>query len=620
MSMARLPHQQNDSPARRIHELPASLANQIAAGEVVERPASVAKELLENSLDAAAHWTDVDIEQGGVRLIRVSDDGSGIHKHDLASALRRHATSKITSLSDLEQLTSLGFRGEALPSIASVSRLTISSRCRSDDHGWRISADGRAESLVAVPVAHPFGTTVEVRDLFFSTPARRKFLHSERTEQRHLQQIVKRMALSRFEVGFRLQCDGLSLLRLPPANTERLRSQRLAKVCGSAFLQHALQLEFEVTGLRLVGWVAASGFSRAGADLQHVFVNGRWVRDSLITHALRQAYQDRVVPDRFPAYVLYVEIDPRAVDVNVHPTKHEIRFRDKRFVHDFLARCVSKALAQTSAGMSYFLPFGQTSGGHSIADRGEPRACALPALELEEDSAGRPGKSEAHDVYRSAVWDPVGGLVDDASGHGAQSIPPLGYALGQLKGGSYLLAENAEGLVVVAVREALRNVLHRRLVQAHERGPLPTRPLLVPLSLPVGPREIRVAESCEALLKRLGFDLRWAGPETLLVCQIPNLLQEADVSQLIRDVLSSLIGSDEGGVDAARAASLLRVMATRGAAGIASPCTLPQMDALLRSMEAVDLVSPRNSFGPCWVEFSAGQIRRLFRQDRLVGA
>ncbi len=609
----------NDFPARRIRELPASLANQIAAGEVVERPASVVKELLENSLDAAARWTDVDIEQGGVRLIRVSDDGSGIHKHDLASALRRHATSKITSLSDLEQLTSLGFRGEALPSIASVSRLTISSRCRGDDHGWRISADGRAESLVAVPVAHPFGTIVEVRDLFCSTPARRKFLHSERTEQRHLQQIVKRMALSRFDVGFRLQCDGLSLLRLPPANTERLRSQRLAKVCGSAFLQHALQLEFEVTGLRLVGWVAASGFSRAGADLQHVFVNGRWVRDSLITHALRQAYQDRVVPDRFPAYVLYVEIDPRAVDVNVHPTKHEIRFRDKRFVHDFLARSVSRALAQTSAGTSS-LPLGQTSGERSIADGGVSRAYALAALELEEDSAGRPGTSGVHDADRSAVRDPVGSLGDDASRHGVQPIPPLGYALGQLKGGSYLLAENAQGLVVVDVREALRNVLHRRLVQAHQRGPLPPRPLLIPLSLPVGPREIRAADSCEALLKRLGFDLRWAGPETLLVCQIPNLLQEADVSRLIRDVLSSLIGSDEGGVDAARAAALLRVMATRGAAGVASPCTLPQMDALLRSMEAADIVSPRNSFGPCWVELSAGEIRRLFRQERPVGA
>ncbi|MGC1952764.1 MAG: DNA mismatch repair endonuclease MutL [Gammaproteobacteria bacterium] len=607
-----------DFPERRIRELPLSLANQIAAGEVVERPASVAKELIENSLDAAARWIDVDVEQGGVRLIRVRDDGSGIHRDDLAAALQRHATSKITSLADLEQVASLGFRGEALPSIASVSRLTLSSRCGSDDYGWSVTADGREGISAATPVAHPLGTTVEVRDLFFSTPARRKFLRSERTEQRQLQQIVKRLALSRFDVGFRLQCDGASMLRLPPAHNERARAQRLARICGTAFVQHALQIEFEIAGLKLMGWVAGADLSRGAADLQHLFVNGRWVRDSSATHAVRQAYAGSMRHDRYPACVLYIQIDARAVDVNVHPTKHEIRFRDRRLVHDFLSRSLARALAGASAGTAYTMMPAQrpevqaVSDGSALAE-GRPSAFGITTV-------GKLSGAVSQEVWRSPSPDFGGISPEHARAPGPPPMPPLGYALGQLKAGSYLLAENAQGLVLVDLRAALGRVVHRQLVQAYQAGFIPPRPLLVPVSLPVAPDELRAAEDSRMLLKKLGFELRCVGPEALSVRQIPSLVQGADLSKLIREVLSHLGARHPPDEDIPRAGGVLLAMATHAVAGIPPPRAVPEMNALLREVEAIDLASARNSSGSCWVQLSIDEITQLFRQDNVCGA
>ena len=332
----------------RINLLSQRLANQIAAGEVVERPASVVKELLENSLDAGATRLEVDVEQGGVKLLRIRDDGAGIHKEDLALALSRHATSKIVELDDLESIASLGFRGEALASISSVSRLSMTSRSREgsiEDTAWCVEAEGQEMEARLTPAAHPAGTTVEVRDLFFNTPARRKFLKTEKTEFSRIDEVLKRMALSRFDVMFALNHNQRGIHKLLPATTEAERARRVALVCGPAFVENSVFIEREAAGMRLWGWVSLPTFSRSQADLQYFYVNGRIIRDKLVTHAVKQAYRDVLFHGRHPAYVLYFEMDPAGVDVNVHPTKHEVRFSDSRLVHDFLFSSLHKALA-----------------------------------------------------------------------------------------------------------------------------------------------------------------------------------------------------------------------------------------------------------------------------------
>ena len=334
----------------RIQLLDSRLANQIAAGEVVERPASVLKELLENAIDAGARQISVDVEQGGVRLIRVRDDGSGISREDLPLALSRHATSKIHSLEDLEAIGSLGFRGEALAAISSVSRLTLSSNNTEAPEGWQVQAEGRDMAPVLKPAGHPRGTTVEMRDLFFNTPARRRFLRTEKTEYSHLEEVFRRIALSEFEVGFRLSHNQKVIHQLPAASAPAHRAQRVAKLCGAAFMEQALDVDVEIGGLRLHGWMGQPTFSRSQADLQYFFVNGRVIRDKVVSHAVRQAYRDVLYHGRHPAYVLYLELDPAQVDVNVHPTKHEVRFREQRMVHDFLFRTLHRTIADVRPG------------------------------------------------------------------------------------------------------------------------------------------------------------------------------------------------------------------------------------------------------------------------------
>ena len=332
----------------QIHLLSPRLANQIAAGEVVERPASVVKELLENSLDAGAARLEVDVEQAGIKLMRIRDDGDGIEKDDLPLALSRHATSKIYELEDLEAVASLGFRGEALASISSVSRLTLTSRRIDSEHAWQVQTEGRDMSTQLSPAAHPQGTTVEMRDLFFNTPARRKFLKTENTEFKHLDEVVKRLALSRFDVAFQLKHNGRIIHQLKPASVKAEQERRLASVCGPAFVEQSLHVDMnaEASGLSLRGWIGLPTFSRSQADLQYFFVNGRMIRDKLVTHAVRQAYADVLFHGRHPAYVLYLELDPALVDVNVHPTKHEVRFREGRLVHDFIFRSIHRVIGE----------------------------------------------------------------------------------------------------------------------------------------------------------------------------------------------------------------------------------------------------------------------------------
>ncbi|NQD59150.1 DNA mismatch repair endonuclease MutL, partial [Pseudomonas sp. CM25] len=510
------------SGGSRIQLLSPRLANQIAAGEVVERPASVAKELLENSLDSGARRIDVDVEQGGVKLLKVRDDGSGISADDLPLALARHATSKIRELEDLEGVLSLGFRGEALASISSVARLTLTSRTASASEAWQVETEGRDMTPRVQPAAHPVGTSVEVRDLFFNTPARRKFLKAEKTEFDHLQEVIRRLALARFDVGFHLRHNGKSILSLHEAHDETARARRVGAICGAGFMEQALPIDVERNGLRLWGWVGLPTFSRSQADLQYFFVNGRAVRDKLVAHAVRQAYRDVLFNGRHPTFVLFLELEPNGVDVNVHPTKHEVRFREGRSVHDFLYGTLHRALADVrpedqlaapAAVTEMVRPTGPQAG--EFGPQGEMRL-ASPVLEQPRapqqsfsnggSGAGyqyqytpRPSQplpaAEAQAVYRDFYKPLEGGGAAPATAlpESQGDIPPLGYALAQLKG-IYILAENAVGLVLVDMHAAHERIMYERLKVAMASEGLSGQPLLVPETLALSQREADCAE------------------------------------------------------------------------------------------------------------------------------
>ena len=558
--------------AARIELLSPRLANQIAAGEVVERPASVIKELLENSLDSGAKRIDVDVEQGGVKLLRVRDDGSGISADDLPLALARHATSKIRNLEDLEQVMSLGFRGEALASISSVARLTLTSRTRDADQAWQVETEGRDMAPRVQPAAHPVGTSVEVRDLFFNTPARRKFLKTEKTEFDHLQEVIKRLALARFDVAFHLRHNGKTILSLHEAHDDAARARRVAAICGAGFLEQALPIEIERNGLHLWGWVGLPTFNRSQADLQYFFVNGRAVRDKLVAHAVRQAYRDVLFNGRHPTFALFFEVDPAAVDVNVHPTKHEVRFRDGRMVHDFLYGTLHRALgdvrpedqlAAPAAVTGMVRPTGLEAG--EFGPQGEMRLAANALLEQPQaqpsfnttqaagsaagagfqyqysprpQSVGVPA-AEAQAAYRE-FFAPLPEANATALPAGQDDIPPLGYALAQLKG-IYILAENAQGLVLVDMHAAHERIMYERLKVAMASEGLSGQPLLVPESLAVSQREADCAEEHVSWFQRLGFELQRLGPETLAIRQIPALLKQAEANRLVQDVLADLM-------------------------------------------------------------------------------
>ncbi|WP_313395799.1 DNA mismatch repair endonuclease MutL, partial [Pseudomonas sp.] len=556
------------SGGSRIQLLSPRLANQIAAGEVVERPASVAKELLENSLDSGARRIDVEVEQGGVKLLRVRDDGGGISADDLPLALARHATSKIRELEDLEGVLSLGFRGEALASISSVARLTLTSRTANASEAWQVETEGRDMTPRVQPAAHPVGTSVEVRDLFFNTPARRKFLKAEKTEFDHLQEVIRRLALARFDVGFHLRHNGKSILSLHEAHDETARARRVGAICGPGFMEQALPIDVERNGLRLWGWVGLPTFSRSQADLQYFFVNGRAVRDKLVAHAVRQAYRDVLFNGRHPTFVLFLELEPNGVDVNVHPTKHEVRFREGRSVHDFLYGTLHRALADVrpedqlaapAAGAEIARPSGQQAG--EFGPQGEMRL-ASPVLEQPQapqfavsnggSGAGyqyqytpRPSQplpaAESQAVYREFYKPLSDGAVAPAALPESQGdIPPLGYALAQLKG-IYILAENAVGLVLVDMHAAHERIMYERLKVAMASEGLSGQPLLVPETLALSQREADCAEEHGQWFQRLGFELQRLGPETLAIRQIPALLKQAEANRLVQDVLADLM-------------------------------------------------------------------------------
>ena len=626
----------------RIELLSPRLANQIAAGEVVERPASVIKELLENSLDSGARRIDIEVEQGGVKLLRVRDDGSGISADDLPLALARHATSKIRDLQDLERVMSLGFRGEALASISSVARLTLTSRTAAAEQAWQVETEGRDMDARVQPAAHPVGTSVEVRDLFFNTPARRKFLKTEKTEFDHLQEVIKRLALARFDVGFHLRHNGKSILGLHEAHDETARARRVAAVCGPAFLEQAMPIEVERNGVRLWGWVGLPTFSRSQADLQYFFVNGRAVRDKLVAHAVRQAYRDVLFNGRHPTFVLFLEVDPAVVDVNVHPTKHEVRFRDGRMVHDFLYGTLHRALADVRpedqlatapAQPQPLRPSGALAGEFGPQEEMRLAANLLQPSVAQPQSYGGSGSAysytprpttalpvaEAQSAYREFFAPlPTAGSSTAPTPSLPESqgdIPPLGYALAQLKG-IYILAENAQGLVLVDMHAAHERIMYERLKIAMASEGLSGQPLLVPESLALSQREADCAEEHAAWFQRLGFELQRLGPETLAIRQIPALLKQAEANRLVGDVLADLMEYGTSDRIQAHLNELLGTMACHGAIRANRRLAIPEMNGLLRDMENTERSGQCNHGRPTWTQMGLDDLDKLFLRGR----
>ncbi len=616
-----------------IRPLPEILINQIAAGEVVERPASVVKELVENALDAGATRVDIDLEEGGVRLIRIRDNGGGIAAEQLPLAVSRHATSKIASLDDLESVATLGFRGEALPSIASVSRFTLASRRPDDEHGAALQIEGGKVGDVA-PRAHAPGTTVEVRELFYNVPARRKFLRAERTELGHIEEWLRSLALARPDVELRVSHNGKPSRRYKPGDL--YSDARLGETLGEDFARQALRVDHSAAGLRLHGWIAQPQYSRSSTDQQYLYVNGRSVRDRSISHAVKMGYGDVLFHGRHPAYVLFLELDPTRVDVNVHPAKHEVRFRDARLIHDFVYRTLKDALAETRAGLEPAAigqpaPFepaasaAQATGGYGggyVLSRPGGSVGSSGNWQARQSPLGLP-VAEAPSAYAALYSAPAGGQVQSQMDAGPalpatssdSGVPPLGYAIAQLHG-IYILAENAEGLIVVDMHAAHERIGYERLKNAHDGIGLHAQPLLVPITLAVGEREADTAEQEAATLAALGFEITRSGPGSLHVRSIPALLANAEPEALLRDVLSDLREHGQSRRIATARDELLSTMACHGAVRANRRLTVPEMNALLRDMEITERSGQCNHGRPTWARFSLAEIDRWFLRGR----
>lgn len=631
-----------------IKQLPPHLINQIAAGEVVERPASAIKELLENALDAGATQIDIDVEQGGVKRIRVRDNGRGIAKDDLALALSRHATSKIASLDDLESVLSFGFRGEALPSIASISRLTVSSKHESADQAWQLQGSGQEIFDEPEPSAQTVGTTIDVRDLFFNVPARRKFLKTENTEFRHLEDVVKKMALSRFETGFTLRHNQKAVLNLRPATTLDMAERRIAEICGPAFTEQSIRVEHEGAGLRLSGWMGLPTFSRSQADLQYFYVNQRIVRDRVVTHAVRQAYQDVLYHGRHPAYVLFLEIDPTKVDVNAHPTKHEVRFRESSLVHGFLYRSLHKTLAdlrpqdqltdQPTADKS---PANLANASSQYASLSEQQPLHIPVREqidlyrrLHGNSTQATHDSDQSQPTPSATYNTSAASVlpGTSAGTGATpdnrfsmpvqtnpaetgEVPPLGFAVAQLHG-IFILAQNAHGLIIVDMHAAHERITYEYLKRSMAADSIRSQPLLVPMAISVSKKEADCADTHNDTFQKLGFTLDRLSPEKLTIRAVPSLLKSSDVESLVRDVLSDLLthGSSERIQQAMN--EILSTMACHGSVRANHRLTVPEMNSLLRDMERTERSGQCNHGRPTWTQLSLDQLDKLFMRGQ----
>ena len=624
----------------RINQLDPRLVNQIAAGEIIERPASMIKELIENALDAGADRIEIEIENAGVKRIKITDNGHGILKQDLARALSRHATSKIADMSDLEQIATLGFRGEALPSIASVTRLTIESREQSAEQGWKVSSDGDNKINQVTPVAHPVGTTIETRDLFYNTPARRKFLRTDNTEYKHLDQVVRKMALSRFDVEFKLSNNGRVVLHLPKVKHDD--SRRIKAVCGDNVPENSFYFEQQRDGMRLYGWLGLPGFSRSQADMQYFYLNGRLIRDKTVVHAIRHGYRDVLFHGRQPIYVLYLEIDPTAVDVNVHPTKHEVRFRESREVHGFIFRSIERELSASAgeagslqvdaeSGVATAKPINPNAESNQLTDQVQLRYADKPLSQSNyqaserltpqmvreqisgyqqiSESAFRP---EAHPHQAVELQK----TEQSDSGIGEEPVmPPLGYALAQLKG-VYILAENADGLIVVDMHAAHERITYERLKADMKDTKIAQQPLLVPVTIQVTAVEVTAWNAQQDIFAKLGLEVEQLDETVLVVRSVPELLVNADVSQLVRDVLADLVTYERSDRVEETMHELLSSMACHGSVRANRLLSIAEMNALLRDMEITDRSGQCNHGRPTWVQMSLPQLDGWFKRGQ----
>ena len=577
-----------------IHLLPDHLISQIAAGEVVERPASALKEILENSLDAGADDIAVHLLQGGVKQMRIADNGAGIAPDELALALTRHATSKIASLEDLENVASLGFRGEALASIASVSRTSLVSRVRGERHAWRMEAEG-GSITPGQPAALDTGTVVEVNDLYYNTPARRKFLKTEATEYGHCEEAFKRIALSRPQAAFLLQHNGRAQWRLTAGEPQR----RFAEILGEEFAEQALLFDETAAGLRLWGMAAKPAYSRLSRDAQYFYVNGRFIRDKLVAHAIRQAYQDVLHHERHPAFVLFFELDPALVDVNVHPTKTEVRFRDSQAVHRFIFHALSRALA--------------TSAGVPASEASPQLQAARPAYApFQPQIPLRTGEGMA--FYQALFGDGQPPMSAEAPADQPQDYP-LGFAIAQLHG-VYVLAQNGAGLVVVDMHAAHERIMYERLKFALDSRSIATQPLLIPVSFHADRLEVATAEEQGAVLRELGFEIAVLSPTTLAVRAVPAMLGDADAVALARAVLVDL--REFGGSRALteRRNEMLATMACHAAVRANRRLSITEMNALLRDMEATERSEQCNHGRPTWFQIGMADLDKMFMRGK----
>jgi DNA mismatch repair protein MutL len=626
----------------RIHQLSPRLSNQIAAGEVVERPASVIKELLENSIDAGASQIDIEIEQAGIKLMRVRDNASGIFKDDLALALSRHATSKVREVEDLEGISSLGFRGEALASISSVSRLNLSSSQDESGQGWCVSVEGKEMEAEIRPVSHGKGSSVEVRDLFFNTPARRKFLRTEKTEFNHIEEAVKRLALRHFNVGFHLRHNQKSILNLKPALRQLEKERRVAMICGSDLIKNVVAVDVKHNDMHLYGWMGEPSYSRSQAVNQYFYVNGRIVRDKVVSHAVRQAYKDVLYQNRHPVYILYLDLDPRSVDVNVHPTKHEVRFRESRQVHDFLYRSLHRVIAdiRPGDGASTAHDFSESVTVESAASPGVGQQIASSAPPSQEvlGLSSRPPSVGSHSQsvfsspnsfysaeqvqsasvaeqlssYKSLVGAETSVVSESSSASGSESeIPPLGYAIAQLHG-IYILAQNREGLIIVDMHAAHERITYERLKESFHSGGVVSQPLLVPITVHLSKREVECVEHHQEVFQSLGLKLESMGPESIVIRQLPALLRDADTEALVRDTIADLLehGSTSRTEDFTN--HLLATMACFGSVRANRQLSILEMNALLRDMERTERSGQCNHGRPTWVQKSIGELDKMF--------
>ncbi len=613
----------------RIQRLTSHLANQIAAGEVIERPASIVKELVENSLDAGSQQIDIDIDKGGMQRIRVRDNGYGIHKDDLILALDRHATSKIHTLNDLERINTLGFRGEALASISSIARLNLSSSTETTQQGWKISCDYHQEHpLTPVPIAHARGTTVEIHDLFFNTPARRKFLKSEQTEFAHIETLIKRLSLSHFGIGFSLQHNKRPIYQLHPAYDEASKEQRIATLCSRAFVENAIYIDMHGIDLRLWGWISLPTFSRSQSDHQFFYVNRRMVKDKLINHAVKQAYHDVLYNGRHPAFTLFIELDPQSVDVNAHPAKHEVRFRESRLVYDFVKQSLQKALTNTSPQpqtVESIIPATELNENMAqlSTDIANPRQSSFPLqvaldtpiystenIKINHEPSISPAEQKKLLTERSfsipLTITPTENLLND---------PPLGFALAQLHG-IYILAQNTQGLILVDIHAAHERILYERLKQDIKNAGIKTQILLIPLCLTLSQQEILLLDEYAHLFTEFGFKLENLGPETIVIRQIPELLAQSNLEQLVHDVLSDLNQHTNSQHIPEKINELLSSVACHSAVRAHRNMTLMEMNQLLRDMEQTSRSNQCNHGRPTWKQLSLSDIDRLFLRGR----